>query len=83
MGKFQHQFVETYDGLVGFGADRQTDEHTLMVYFQMFSDDETLRTLVKRMNDGELENAFDFLSGLLKKHFSEDEYHAMFLKDEH
>jgi hypothetical protein len=83
MSKFKHQFVETYDGLVGFGADRQTDEYTLMVYFQMFSDDETLRTLIKRMNDGELENAFDYLAGLLKKHFSEDEYHGLFLKDGH
>jgi hypothetical protein len=83
MGKFRHQFVETYEGLVGFGADRETDEHTLMVYFQMFSDDETLRKLIGRMEDAELENAFNYISGLLKKHFSEDEYHGIFLKDEH
>lgn len=83
MSKFKHQFVETYEGLVGFGADRDTDEHTLMVYFQMFSDDDTLQTLINRMEDAELENAFDFISGLLKKHFSEDEYHSLFLKDNH
>jgi hypothetical protein len=83
MRKFNHQFVESYDGLVGFGADRETDEHTLMVYFQMVSDDETLRTLIKRMDDDELEMAFNFIGGLLKRHFSEEEYHAVFLKDEH
>ena len=83
MSKFKHQFIETYDGLVGFGADRETDEHTLMVYFQMLSDDETLRTLIKRMDNRELEYAFDYISSLLKKHFSEDEYHSLFLKDNH
>ena len=83
MSRFNHRFVETYQGLVGFGADRETDEHTLMVYFQMLSDDETLRKLIGRMEDAELENAFNYISGLLKKHFSEDEYHSLFLKDNH
>ena len=81
MSKFKHQFIETYEGLVGFGADRETDENTLMVYFQMFSDDETLRTLIKRMDEKELEFAFEYINSLLKKHFNEDEYHGVFLKD--
>ena len=83
MRKFSHDFVENYEGLVGFGADRESDENTLMVYLQMLSDDETLKTLVKRMDDAELEEAFDCLSRLLKRHLSEDEYHALFLKDPH
>ena len=83
MSRFKHQFIESYDGLVGFGADRETDEQTLMVYFQMLSDDETLRTLIERMDNSELEFAFDYISNLLKKHFSEDEYHGIFLKDGH
>lgn len=83
MSKFNHSFITAYDGLVGFGADRQTDENTLMVYFQMLSDDETLQTLVKRMDDAELEEAFNYIGRLLKQHLSEDEYHAVFLKDEH
>ena len=83
MSKFKHQFIETYDGLVGFGADRETDENTLMVYFQMLSDDETLRTLIERMDDNELEYVFEYINVLLKKHFSEDEYHSVFLKDDH
>ena len=83
MGKFSHEFVESYEGLVGFGAGRETDENTLMVYFQMLSDDETLQALVGRMDDAELEEAFDYLSRLLKRHLSEDEYHGLFLKDPH
>ena len=55
----------------------------LMVYFQMLSDDETLRTLIARMDDAELEEAFDYIGRLLKKHFNEDEYHGVFLKDDH
>ena len=81
MSKFSHNFVDTYDGLVGFGADRQTDENTLKVYFQMLSDDETLDTLVKRMDEAALEKAFSYISGLLKQYFIEDEYHGIFLKD--
>jgi len=34
-----HNFVETYKGLVGFGADRNTDENTVIYYLQKFSDD--------------------------------------------
>jgi hypothetical protein len=83
MNKFNHTFVGTYDGLVGFGADRQTDENTLKVYFQMISDDETLDTLVKRMDETALEQAFSYISGLLKQYLSEDEYHEIFLKDSH
>ncbi len=83
MGKFNHDFVESYDGLVGFGADRETDQNTVMVYFQMLSDDETIRKLVERMNDAELEEAFNYVGRLLKQHFSEDEYHGLFLKDPH
>ena len=83
MGKFNHKFVERYDGLVGFGADRQTDEYTLMVYFQMLSDDETLQTVIERMDDAELEETFDYLNRLLKRHLREEEYHRLFLKDQH
>ena len=50
-----HRFVEQYDGLVGFGLDRKTDEHTLIYYLQKVSDDALAKTLVERMSDEELE----------------------------
>lgn len=78
-----HEFVETYGGLVGFGLDRQTDENTIIYYLQKFSDDRLMAQMSRRMNDDELSALFNLLSGLLRKHLSEEEYHALFLKDDH
>jgi hypothetical protein len=46
MGIHSHTFVETYDGLVGFGADRKTDENTVIYYLQKFSDDKFTQTIM-------------------------------------
>ena len=77
-----HDFVENYRGLVGFGADRETDENTLVYYLQKFSDDTLITSMVKRMSDQELEEIFDLLTGVMKRHLDESEYHRLFLKDE-
>jgi hypothetical protein len=81
MMRHSHNFVETYDGLVGFGADRQTDENTIVYFLQKFSDDLFIKTLVKRLSDDELSEIFNLISRLLKKHLSETEYHDLFLKE--
>lgn len=81
MAKHSHRFIETFDGFVGFGLDRDTDENALIYYLQKISDDTLARTLVPRMTDEERQNIFDMLGHLLKKHLSEDEYHQLFLKD--
>ncbi len=78
-----HNFVETYQGLVGYGADRETDENTLIYYLQKFSDDELMALITKRMSDAEMLELFDLINRLLKNHLSEAEYHRHFLKDGH
>ena len=78
-----HNFIETYQGLVGYGADRETDENTIVYYLQKFSDDRLMATLTKRMTDGELEEIFNLINRLLKNHLTESEYHSLFLKDDH
>jgi hypothetical protein len=82
MSRHHHRFVEEYDGLVGFGLDRETDEHTLTYYLQKFSDDRLFRLIGKRMSAEELEGLFDHIAGLMKRHLSEEEYHRYFLMDE-
>ena len=77
-----HNFVETYQGLVGFGADRQTDENTVIYYLQKFSDDRLMQILIKRLSDGELSEIFALITHFLKKHLTDAEYHALFLKEE-
>ena len=76
-----HQFVEGYQGLVGFGMDRETDENTVVYYLQKFSDDDLMNVLRNRLSDQELAELFDRLSYLLSRHLSEEEYHDLFLKD--
>ena len=82
MGIHSHYFVETYQGLVGFGADRQTDENTIIYYLQKFSDDRLMQILIKRLAANELSEIFALITGLLKKHLSSEEYHSLFLKEE-
>jgi hypothetical protein len=78
-----HKFVETYQGLVGYGADRETDENTVVYYLQKFSDDSFMAMMTKRMTDAELLELFDLINRLLRIHLTETEYHKMFLKDDH
>lgn len=82
MTRHTHHFVENYAGFVGFGFDRETDENTLMVYLQKFSDDRFLQTLIKRMADEDLSQLFETMSQLMKKYLTEPEYHTLFLKED-
>jgi hypothetical protein len=66
---------------VGFGFDRETDESSLTWYLQKFSDDDHMALIRERMSEEDLKALFDLLGGLLKKYLSEEEYHAVFLKN--
>ena len=81
MPEHSHDFVEDYTGLVGFGLDRPTDEATVRVYLQKFSDDDCMAAILPRLEQKELGMIFDTISDLLRRHLSEEEYHAKFLKD--
>jgi hypothetical protein len=81
MEKHSHRFVETFDGFLGYGLDRQSDENTVQVYLQKFSDDHLMKTILKRMTDNDLTELFDITSMMLKKYLTETEYHQLFLKE--
>lgn len=83
MYKHSHKFVEEYNELVGFGFDRETDENTVIFYLQKFSDDKLMDSLRKKLSGQELSDIFELISMLLKKHLTEEEYHELFLKEEH
>ena len=82
MAQHSHDFVETYDDLIGFGLDRTTNESTLIVYLQKFSDDALVQKLIPRMNDDELETLFHLMNRMMRKYLSDVEYHELFLKEE-
>ena len=81
MSNHSHTFTDNYDGFVGFGFNRETDENTIIYYLQKFSDDSVMKTLVKRLTDQDLADIFDLLTRLLKTHLAEEEYHRLFLKE--
>ncbi len=81
MPQHSHDFVEKYTGLVGYGFDRETDQATLQVYLQKFSDDALLKVLLPRLEQAEMDQVFELISGLLRAHLEEEEYHGLFLKD--
>ncbi len=81
MKKHGHEFVEKYAGPLAFGLERGLDESTLICYLQKFSDDDLLQKLVPRLSEQEMEEMFNLMHKLLKTHFSDEEYHALFLKD--
>ncbi|MBW1902771.1 MAG: cytoplasmic protein [Deltaproteobacteria bacterium] len=78
----KHRFVEEYDGLVGFGLNREVDEYTLTYYLQKFSDDELMALIRSRLTDSEMEELFNLIARLMKQHLAEEEYHRYFLKEE-
>jgi len=81
MRRHRHDFVENYQGMMAFGYSREEDERSLIVFLQKFSDDDLMELLRRRVSDSEIENLIDLLTGLMKKHLSEEEYHDYFLKD--
>jgi hypothetical protein len=83
MATHAHRFIETFDGFVGFGLNRETDKDTVIYYLQKFSDDQLMALLRDRLTDADRQAIFDLLSALLHRHLSEPEYHRYFLKDDH
>lgn len=83
MDSHSHRFIEEFDGFVGFGLNRESDSDTVIYYLQKFSDDDLMSLLRKRLTDEDRQAIFDLLSGLLRKHLSEPEYHRYFLKIDH
>jgi hypothetical protein len=83
MANHSHRFIEEFEGFIGFGLNRESDRDTVIYYLQKFSDDRLMALLRNRLSDEDRQAIFDLLSGLLRKHLSEPEYHRYFLKDNH
>lgn len=82
MAQYSHQFVETYRGPVAIGLSREIDEASLIVYLQKFSSDQLMEVLQGRLSDEEIRDITEWISDLLRKHLSHEEYHRLFLREE-
>jgi hypothetical protein len=68
-------------GNICFGLNRKTDEQSLALFLQLFSQQELLETLIPRLDDKEITTLVDQLSLIMRKHLQEGEYHELFLHD--
>lgn len=66
-----------------FGLNRATDEQSLVAFLRQFSDDRLTRELVPRMSEAEIHQVVDLLTHIMRTHLSSDEYHRLFLGEEH
>jgi hypothetical protein len=81
MARYSHQFVETYRGPVAFGLSREVAEASLTVYLQAFADDRLMEAVRGRLSDEEIRQGIDWITTVLKKHLSHEEYHRLFLQE--
>ncbi len=66
-----------------FGINRATDEQSLITFLQHFSDDRLLNILIPRMTEAEIHQMVDQVTAIMKNHLSGDEYHTLFLGEDH
>lgn len=66
-----------------FGLNRTTDEQSLITFLRQFSDDRLSRELVPRMSEEEIHQVVDLLTGIMRNHLSSEEYHRLFLGEDH
>ncbi|MBP8815478.1 MAG: hypothetical protein RBS95_01395 [Desulfobulbus sp.] len=66
-----------------FGLDRATDEQSLITFLKQFSEDRLLGTLAPRMSEEEIHQVVDLLTMVMRNHLSGEEYHSLFLGEDH
>ncbi|MCI5221867.1 MAG: hypothetical protein D3924_04155 [Candidatus Electrothrix sp. AR4] len=66
---------------VCFGLSREIDEQSLAIFLRLFNREELLQTLIPRLEDDEIAQLVQQLTGVLHKHLREKEYHELFLGD--
>jgi len=64
-----------------FGFDRKTDERSLALFLECFSDRKLLEVLLPRLQDKDISTTVDYLTKILRTYLSEEEYHALFLAE--
>jgi len=66
-----------------FGLTEELDRQSLAIFLQLCGQDDFVKVFASRLLSEEIINLVDHVMDLLRKHLSEDEYHSMFLGDQH
>ncbi|MBE0585409.1 MAG: hypothetical protein IH612_16820 [Desulfofustis sp.] len=66
-----------------FGLSTDLDRSSCAVYLRLLGREPLAATLAGRMDSAEIEQLIDFCTALLRRHLSKQEYHRLFLQDDH
>lgn len=66
-----------------FGMTPEQDRESCGTYLQMLGRKEFAETLSSRLSPEEIERLVELTSSLMRKHLSKQEYHQLFLGDNH
>lgn len=66
-----------------FGLNPDLDQQSLSRFLQLAGREEFADFLSQRLSEQEIHAFVDFFTGILKRNLSEEEYHRLFLQDEH
>ena len=64
-----------------FGFDRATDEQSLILFLEQFTNKKLLNTLIPRLDDEDISTLVFNITQLMRKHLKEKEYHQLFLDE--
>lgn len=66
-----------------FGLSEELDRQSFVTFLQLSGDEKFADLLSSRLSSEEIIEFTDNFMVLLRKHLSEQEYHRLFLQDEH
>ncbi len=66
-----------------FGLNQQLDQQSFSFFLQLAGRQEFSDFLSQRLSEQEIHSFINFFTGILKRNLSEEEYHRLFLQDEH
>ncbi|SDO46204.1 hypothetical protein [Desulforhopalus singaporensis] len=66
-----------------FGLTEELDRDSLVIFLQLAGRQELAQTLAARMSSEEIINFVDSFMDLLRQHLTEQEYHTLFLNENH
>lgn len=66
---------------ISIGFNRENDEISLAAFLLRFTSPPLLDTIIPRLKDDEIRATIDFITGLMRSHLEENEYHSLFLDE--
>jgi len=66
-----------------FGLSPELDQRSCATYLQLAGHPEFARIFASRLSPEEIDSLVDIISALMRKHLSKQEYHQLFLREDH